>query len=163
MARLDVPESAPDPLLHLWSLVPRFSGPAAAFSDAVYKQRTLSLGEFEAARISVARINDCAICLTIRPDDGPTQDFYDAVLGGGGDLTEREALAAEFARRFAADHLGMDDELWSRLHAVFSDAELVELGLAVGSWLAFGRLNRVFEVDGMCRVDLNPHGSPQPR
>jgi hypothetical protein len=27
----------------------------------------------------------------------------------------------------------------------------------VGSWLAFGRLNRVFGVDEACRVPLAPH------
>lgn len=46
----------------------------------------------------------------------------------------------------------MDDDLWNRLHAAFTDDELVELGLCVGSWLAFGRLNRVFDVDGVCRI-----------
>ena len=39
-----------------------------------------------------------------------------------------------------------------RLHAAFTDDELVELALCVGSWVAFGRLNRVFDVDGGCRV-----------
>ncbi len=59
------------------------------------------------------------------------------------------ALAAELARQFATDHLGMDDAFWKRLHAVFSDDELVQLALCVGSWLAFGRLNRVFGVDAV--------------
>jgi hypothetical protein len=48
----------------------------------------------------------------------------------------------------------MDDDLWDRLHAVFSDDELVELAVCVGSWLAFGRLNRVFDVDDACRIPL---------
>ena len=59
---------------------------------------------------------------------------------------------------FAADHLGMDDAFWARLHAAFSDDELVQLGLCTGSWLAFGRLNQVFGVDGACRIPLPPHG-----
>jgi hypothetical protein len=42
--------------------------------------------------------------------------------------------------------------MWARLHAAFSDDELVELALCVGAWIAFGRLNRVFDVDGGCRV-----------
>lgn len=79
------------------------------------------------------------------------------MLGQGAGLAEREALAAEFARRFATDHLGIDDALWDRLHAAFSDDELVQLGLCVGSWLAFGRLNRVFGVDETCRIPLAPH------
>lgn len=157
MPRIDVPEGA-DPLIHLWAgTATGLTGPAAAFSDAVYKKTTLPLREFEAARISIARINDCTICLNLRTEGGPDQAFYDAVLGDGDGLTEREALAAEFARRFATDHLNMDDALWGRLHAAFTDDELVQLGLCVGSWLAFGRLNRVFDVDGSCRIPLSPH------
>jgi alkylhydroperoxidase family enzyme len=156
--RIDVPDGR-DPLLHLWGGTGNnLTGPAAAFSDAVYRKSTLPLREFEAARITIARVNDCSICLSLRPEDDPGQAFYDAVLGGGAGLAEREALAAEFARRFAIDHLGMDDALWERLHAAFSDDELVQLGLCVGSWLAFGRLNRVFGVDESCRIPLAPHG-----
>lgn len=168
MPRIDVPAGR-DPLLHLWSGTGnKLTGPAAAFSDAVYRKSTLPLREFEAARITIARVNDCRICLDLRPEDGPGQAFYDAVLGdgadpAGADLTEREALAAEFARRFALDHLGMDDALWERLHAAFTDDELVQLGLCVGSWLAFGRLNRVFGVDETCRIPLAPHGSRRER
>jgi alkylhydroperoxidase family enzyme len=177
VSRIDVPAGR-DPLLHLWSGTGnKLTGPAAAFSDAVYRKSTLPLREFEAARITIARVNDCRICLGLRPDGGPDQAFYDAVLGDGAvlddgtglddgaGLTEREALAAEFARRFALDHLGMDDALWERLHAAFSDDELVQLGLCVGSWLAFGRLNRVFGVDEACRIPLAPHGpgSSMPR
>ena len=145
--------------MHLWrGTGNKITGPAAAFSDAVYRKSTLPLREFEAARITIARVNDCSICLSLRPEGDPGRAFYDAVLGDGAGLAEREALAAEFARRFAIDHLGMDDALWERLHAVFSDDELVQLGLCVGSWLAFGRLNRVFGVDGACRIPLTPHG-----
>jgi alkylhydroperoxidase family enzyme len=127
--RIDVPDGR-DPLLHLWSGTGNeLTGPAAAFSDAVYRKSTLPLREFEAARITVADVNQCRICLNLRPEGGPDQAFYDAVLydavlGSAAGLTEREALAAEFARRFATDHLGMDDAFWARLHAAFSDDEL---------------------------------------
>jgi hypothetical protein len=59
--------------------------------------------------------------------------------------------------RLAVDHLGMDDAFWARLHAAFSDDEPVQLGLCVGSGLAFGRLNRAFGVDEACQVPLAPH------
>jgi alkylhydroperoxidase family enzyme len=158
VSRIDVPRGR-DPLLHLWGGTGnKLTGPAAAFSDAVYRKSTLPLREFEAARITIARVNDCRICLSLRPEDGPGPAFYDAVLGDGAGLAAREALAAEFAQRFAVDHLAMDDAFWERLHSVFSDDELVQLGLCVGSWLAFGRLNRVFGVDEACRIPLAPHG-----
>ncbi len=143
--------------MHLWAgTETALTGPAARLSDAVYNKTKLPLREIEAARITIARINDCNICRTMRADAGPDEGFYEALLDGradrAGGLSDRESLASEFAERFATDHLQMDDELWHRLHAVFTDDELVELGLCVGSWLAFGRLNRVFDVDGACRI-----------
>jgi alkylhydroperoxidase family enzyme len=155
MPRIEVPEGQ-DPLMHLWAGTDTaLTGPAAKFSDAVYTRSKLPVREFEAARITLARINDCNICQTMRTPGGPDERFYDSVLGRTDDpedLSPREMMAAEFADRFATDHLNMDDDLWERLHALFSDDELVELGLCVGSWLALGRLNRVFDVDGMCRI-----------
>lgn len=51
MPRIDVPAGR-DPLLHLWSGTgTKLTGPAAAFSDAVYRKSTLPPREFEAARV----------------------------------------------------------------------------------------------------------------
>ena len=147
MPRIDIPDGQ-DPLIHFWAgTASRLAAPAAAYSDAVYAQGSLSLREREAARNSIAQINNCNICLTMRPEDGLDESFYE-----GHGRNEREELAAEFATRFAADHLAMDDDLWARLHAAYSDDELVDLGLSVASWLALGRVNQVFGVDGACRI-----------
>ena len=169
MPNVTVPPGS-DPLIHVWTtLAPKLTAAAGGYSSAVYEHSSLSLREFEAARITMARINNCAICLDWRtardvpsrgaePDEVP-ESFYaavgsadDAGPGGGEVLTEREGLAAEFAVRYATDHRNMDDELWQRLHAAYSDDELVDLALCVGSWLALGRFNQVFDIDGACRV-----------
>jgi alkylhydroperoxidase family enzyme len=163
MPRVEIPEGE-DPTLHVWtSLATPLTGAAATLSDAVYSKSTLSLREFEAARVRIAQINDCNICLNWRSardvvgraDEADTIDeaFYEHVgeFDWAG-FSEREQLAAEFAERYALDHTAMDDDLWTRLHAVFSDDELVDLGICVGSWLAYGRFNRVFDIDGACRV-----------
>ena len=73
-------------------------------------------------------------------------------------FSPRERLAAEFADKYATDHLAMGDELWERLHDNFSDDELVDLALCVGSWLALGRFNQVFDIDGGCRVPAHTPG-----
>jgi alkylhydroperoxidase family enzyme len=171
MPRVTVP-SDKDPLVYVWTeLAPPLTAAAASYSSAVYEKSTLSLREFEAARTTMARINQCAICIdwrTARDVPGRASDpgevpesFYEAV-GGNGDrsgLSDREGLAAEFAERYATDHLGMDDVFWSRLHDRFTDDELVDLALCVGSWLALGRFNQVFDIDGACRV---PAGAVAP-
>jgi alkylhydroperoxidase family enzyme len=163
MPRVEVPEGE-DPTIHVWtSLATPLTTAAASLSDAVYSKSTLSLREFEAARVRIAQINDCNICLNwrsardvaSRADEADTIDdaFYDHV----GDATwtgfsERERLAAEFAERYALDHTSMDEDLWTRLHDSYTDDELVDLGICVGSWLAYGRFNRVFDIDGVCRI-----------
>jgi len=44
----------------------------------------------------------------------------------------RERAALEWARAIAWDSDLADDELWDRLHKLFSEPELVELGCAIG-------------------------------
>ncbi len=165
MPNVDVPDGK-DPLVYVWTeLAPPLTSAAGAYSSAVYERSSLSLREFEAARITMAAINQCAICIGWRtardvpsrgsdPSEVP-EAFYEAVGDGRWeDLTDRERLAAEFARRYATDHLGMDRSFWDRLHVAFSDDELVDLALCVGSWLALGRFNQVFDIDGACRVPV---------
>jgi alkylhydroperoxidase family enzyme len=168
MPRVTVPADQ-DPMMYVWgNLAPHLTKPAAELSHAVYESSILSLREFEAARISIARVNDCNICLNWRsardvpgkaerPDEVP-EGFYAAVLAEDyRDLSPRERLSADFATKFAVDHLAIDDDMWRELHANFTDEEVVDLALCVGAWIAFGRLNRVFDVDGACRV-----GAPLP-
>ena len=38
--------------------------------------------------------------------------------------------------------------------AAYSQAEVVELSMCIGSWLAFGRLNRVLGLDTACTLPL---------
>jgi len=172
MPNVTVPDGA-DPLIHVWTaLAPKLTSAAGGYSSAVYEHSGLSLREFEAARITMARINDCALCLDWRtardvpsrgvgPDEVP-ESFYAAVGADDGSLTEREALAAEFARRYAVDHRSMDAAFWARCHAAYTDDELVDLALCVGSWLALGRFNQVFDIDGACRVP-SVHGASAQR
>ena len=152
--------------MHVWAgAAPDLTIPAAQLSSAVYEKSTLPLREFEAARITVARINDCQLCLGWRSGrDTPSrlaeaddidEAFYAKVRARDYDgLTEREQLCAEFAELFATDHLSMDDAFWARLHAAFTDAEIVELGISVGMWVSQGRLNQVLDVDGACRIPV---------
>jgi alkylhydroperoxidase family enzyme len=164
MPRVTVPIEK-DPLVYVWTeLAPPLTAAAGRYSSAVYERSSLSLREFEAARITMARINRCAICIgwrTARDVPGRSDDpgevpesFYEevGVLRHWDGLTDRERLSAEFAERYATDHLGMDDAFWAQLHRHFTDDELVDLALCVGSWLALGRFNQVFDIDGACRV-----------
>ena len=65
---IDVP-AGKDPLTYVWGeLVPGIGPAAAAFSAAVYAHSTLPLREFEAARLTIARVNGCLFCLDYRTE-----------------------------------------------------------------------------------------------
>ena len=60
-------------------------------------------------------------------------------------FTERERLALEYAEKMALDHVSLGDAFFRRLRAEFSDPEIVELGMAIGQYIGFGRLLHVLE------------------
>jgi alkylhydroperoxidase family enzyme len=129
-----------------WALHrPSMAAGMGALSEAVYGNSQLPVREREAARWTIALINDCAVCRDTRAKDGPhvgaDEPFYAAVTDwrASDQLSEREKLAAEFAERFALDHLAMDDAFWDRLHAAFSEEELADLTICCGMFLGMGR------------------------
>ena len=65
-------------------------------------------------------------------------------------LVEPAGLRRAPERR--VDHLGLDDNFWMRMRSEFSPAEIVELSMCLGSWLAFGRLNHVLGLDAACTL-----------
>lgn len=122
------------------------------FSEAVYGNTKLPLREREAARWTIALINDCIVCQDTRAKDAQLHDvdegFYAEVAAWATTtaLSEREKLAAEFAQRFALDHQAMDDELWARLRAAFGEDELADLVMCCGMFLGLGRAMAVVGV-----------------
>ena len=159
---LEIPDGQ-HPIYYVWGTIVPGIGPAAAqFSAAVYEHSTLELETFEAARLRMAQINGCLFCLDWRTDrDGEmvAGDFADRVANWRGEaadgtspLSLRAQLAAEYTERWATDHHGIDADLWARLRDQFTDPELVELTMCLGSWLAFGRLNHVFGLDAACTL-----------
>jgi alkylhydroperoxidase family enzyme len=152
---IDIPEGK-DPIMHVWGeMVPGIGPAAARFSQSVYEHGTIGLREFEAARLRTAQINGCLFCQDWRTErDGVKVEdgFEDAVTNWrtSPDLDERGRLAAEYAERYALDHHGLDDGFWTRMKAAYTDREIVELSMCLGSWIAFGRLNRVLGLDAAC-------------
>jgi alkylhydroperoxidase family enzyme len=161
--RISVPDGQA-PMQHLLTdRVPHLMGKVTDLSNAVYGTSTLPIREFEAARVRIAQINGCQVCLSWRSArDVPSrqheeipEEWYSHLDGDMSweGFTERERLAVEFADKFARDHLNMDDDFWTRLRAVYSEDEVVELSVCVGTWMFSGRMSRIFGVDAAaCRV-----------
>lgn len=152
---VDVPDGK-DPISYVWGeMVPGIGPAAATLSLKVYSDSTLGLREFEAARLRIAQINGCVFCQDWRTErDGQKveADFDRSVAQWRTTdaFDTRTRLAAEYAERYATDHHGIDDDFWARMKADYTQNEIVELSMCLGSWLAFGRLNRVLGLDTAC-------------
>ncbi|MFZ4433696.1 MAG: carboxymuconolactone decarboxylase family protein [Microthrixaceae bacterium] len=159
MARVDLPEGDGDELLRLYSLSPAMGAAAGNFTAAVYGDSVLSTRVREAARIRIAEINQCPVCLDTRTTSDPNGLSEDEYLGiadwrSVDTFTPEERIAIEFAERFSTDHLGMDEDFWQRARAEMSDAELFELGVCCASWLGLGRMTQIFDAGVSCRIEL---------
>jgi alkylhydroperoxidase family enzyme len=154
---IDIPEGK-DPITYVWGeMVPGIGPAAAKLSLAVYSDTTLGLREFEAARLRIAQINGCVFCQDWRTDRDGVQveeGFDDAVAQWRttDGFDDRTRIAAEYAERYALDHHGIDDEFWARFKALYTQPEIVELSMCIGSWLSFGRLNRILGLDTACAL-----------
>jgi alkylhydroperoxidase family enzyme len=145
MTRIQAPDSGLGEHIDWALLRPEMAAGMGKLSAAVYGNSQLSVREREAARWTIALINDCAVCRDTRAKDGPTEGATEPFYAEVSDwrhadaLSDRERLAAEFAERFAIDHLAMDDDLWTRLHAAYSEDELADLTICCGCFLGMGR------------------------
>jgi alkylhydroperoxidase family enzyme len=152
MARIDFPERGFGEHVDWALLRPKMAAGMGALSQAVYENSQLSVREREAARWTIALINDCAVCQDTRARAGETagagEPFYAELTDwrSSGALSDRERLAAEFAERFALDHQAMDDEFWDRLRASFRDDEVADLTICCGMFLGLGRVMAVVGV-----------------
>jgi alkylhydroperoxidase family enzyme len=152
MARISFPDRGLGEHVDWALLRPDMAVGMGALSDAVYTNTQLALREREAARWTIALINDCAVCQDTRARDAAAghvdEGFYAEVADwrASDALTEREKLAAEFAERFALDHLAMDDAFWARLRAAFADDEIADLTMCCGMFLGLGRVLAVIGV-----------------
>jgi alkylhydroperoxidase family enzyme len=152
MARISFPEKGLGEHVDWALLRPKMAVGMGALSEAVYGNTQLPVREREAARWTIALLNDCAVCRDTRARDGTSagadEGFYAEVTNWrqSSELSERERLAAEFAERFAVDHLAMDDAFWSKMRAAFSDDELADLTICCGAFLGLGRTLAVIGV-----------------
>ena len=62
-----------------------------------------------------------------------------------------------FAERMAADFRTVDEAFMAELRGQFGDAEIAELGLMLGQYLAMGRLLVIMGAhDGACEIYVPP-------
>ncbi len=137
--------------MQIWSLQPELGAAATRLVDAAYNKSILPVRVREAARMWIAQLNECTVCLAFRADtvraQGLGEEFYGAV--GSPDesiLSEQERLAVEYAERFAVDHTSIDDEFMERLRGSFTDPEVLDLTICLSAFLGLGRTLRALGI-----------------
>jgi alkylhydroperoxidase family enzyme len=160
MARLDIPEGEGGDAVQIWSLRPEMGRAVNRLVDAAYNKSILPVRVREAARIRIAQLNECTVCLAFRADSvrassGVTEDFYSHIgTHGPAALSPQEQLAVEYAERFALDHLGIGDEFVDRLRESFSDPEILDLTICIAAFLGLGRMLHVLGITDTSLTDV---------
>jgi alkylhydroperoxidase family enzyme len=145
--------------VQIWSLQPELGAAATRLVDAAYNKSILPVRVREAARMRIAQLNDCTVCLAFRADkvraQGLGEDFYRAVGSPEEDaLSEQERLAVEYAERFATDHSSIDDAFVERLRAAFTDSEVLDLTICLSAFLGLGRTLRALGITETTLTDV---------
>ena len=161
MARLQIPPGEGGDAVQIWALRPEMAPAIGKLVDAAYNKSILPVGVREAARIRIAQLNDCTVCLTFRADSvkaqGLGEGLYGAVGtegGAGTELSEQERLAVEYAELFALDHARIDDAFMGRMKATFTDAEILDLTICVAAFLGLGRALHVLGITETTLTDV---------
>ena len=158
MPYIEIPDGDSDPEVRVWALRPEIGIGAGALSHAIYDQSIVPARERELARMRIALINGCAICQQWRATPGAagtvTEEEYTSVSDWKRCTTysERDRLAIEYAERFALDHHNIDEAFFTRLRAAYTDAEILDLTVCIGGWLALGRTLHVLGIDDNCTL-----------
>jgi AhpD family alkylhydroperoxidase len=160
MARLTIPPGEGGDAVQIWTLRPEMGSAVNRLVDAAYNKSMLPVRVREAARMRIAQLNDCPVCLSFRAESvkgqGVSEDFYAHIADHdtSAHYSEQERLAIAYAERFAVDHLAIDDAFFESLRRAFTDAEILDLTICMAAFLGLGRLLRVLGIDQTTLIDV---------
>lgn len=122
------------------------------FFAALRAERTLPERMTELMRLRIAFHNQCRSCMAVRYQDAATDGVDEDLVCSlerpmeAEGLNEREKLAIDYGERLATNHLSIDDAYHDRLRTLFTEAEIVELGMFAAFCVGFGRLGASWDM-----------------
>ncbi len=158
MARIELPQGTEAESIRLLMVQPDMGGAMAVLADAIYSKSNLDIRVREAIRMRIAQINQCQVCLNFRfpelVDAGIDETFYTQVESwqDSQSLKPKEKLGIQYAERFIADHLAIDDAFFDQLKTSFSNQEIYEMTVTIAGLLANGRVMQVLQVEQSCSL-----------
>lgn len=171
--RIDVP-AGEQPLIFIQTQIgsPQLRKVIQRMSTTLFvNDSTITPKEREAVRYYLAYRVDCNACASFRAgrdipnysDEEMSDEWYDNIpnyLTWPG-FTDREKIAIEFCSRFLDDHLDVeqDDDLWQRVHALFTQIEVEDLVIISSLILASNTIREVFlGPTPACSIEPAPAG-----
>ncbi len=122
------------------------------FFGALKGERTLPERLLELMRLRIAFHNQCRSCMAVRYRDALADGIDEDLVCSlekpmeAENLTDREKLAIDYGERLATNHLSLDDAYHDKLRTLFSEAEIVELGMFAALCVGFGRLGASWDM-----------------
>jgi alkylhydroperoxidase family enzyme len=155
MARIDLPPGDGLDVTRAITLAPQFADVVAGYEKAVART-TLDRRLHELVRYRVAQLNQCAVCLRFRWDSGVDEDVLAQVADwqSSDAFSPVERAALSFTEQFCRESAAIPDSLITELEQLLSAAQVVELTLVIGKYVAMGRFMQVLGLDQSC--DLSP-------
>ncbi|MBX3356263.1 MAG: carboxymuconolactone decarboxylase family protein [Phycisphaeraceae bacterium] len=122
-------------MLQAMSLRPELLAAFGAVSEAIYPGGIVEREIKELIILDVSIRNRCQFCADSHIDMARALGMGDdasQLLDNLAALPERQRIAVEYARAVTRDANALPESLWQKVHAVFSDAEVVELTAITG-------------------------------
>ena len=108
----------------------------------------------ELVRYRIAQLNQCTVCLGFRrQDSGLTEELLAQVGVDDGAFSAAEQAALTFTEMFCTDSAALPDSLLTELGEHLAPAQIIDLTLVVGKYLAMGRFMQVLGLDQACAID----------
>ena len=118
---------------------------AFAGLERIYPNGSLERSILEKVILRVSQLHECQFCINSHVDIMQGCSIS-TDLSSAAKQTQRERVAIEYAEFMTRDSNRIPDAFFERLHAVFSDPEIVELTFHIGFITMLNRFNNALQV-----------------
>jgi len=139
----------PVEMLQAMALRPALLTAFAGISDAVYSGGQVEREVKEIIILEASRRNTCQFCTQSHISMARQLGMSDqplSLLDRADQLPPRQQAALSYTRVAMADSNNIPEQVWSELHAVFSDAEIVEVTAMIGLLNMLNLFNNCLDV-----------------
>lgn len=158
MPRIDIPAGDGPEATRAIALAPHFVDAINTKEKAVWDS-PMPRRLHELVRMRVAEINQCVLCMQWRNSWADDDALAAVSQYATSDLfTDAERTAIEYAERFSTDSANIDDAFMDRLKSHFSAAEIVDMTLVIGKYVAMGRFMQILDLDQACNISFDANG-----